>query len=304
LVLTISAVYNHKQHAFGLIRSTASHIERKTDFLSTPDLSVIRHVALDMDGTIYKGSELFPFTLPFLAQLRELGIGYTFLTNNSSKSVEDYLAKIQKMGIDANPDQMYTSALATMDYIKQDFPDLKKIYLVGTASLAAEFARSGFKIVDGDNEPDAVVVAFDTDLNYHVLCKAAWWIENGKPYIATHPDRICPTNLPTVLIDCGAICAAIESAVGRKPDAVPGKPDPRMLNGLMRRHGIQPHEMMMVGDRLYTDVAMAQRAKAVGVLVLTGEATRQDAEKMDPQPDFIFPSVRDLGNALETSRRK
>ena len=117
------------------------------------------------------------------------------------------------------------------------------------------------------------VVGFDTELTFARLCRAAYWISKGKPFIATHPDRICPTDQPTVLVDCGAICAALEQAAGRGPDVVLGKPDPCMLRGILSRHALAPEQLAMVGDRLYTDMAMARRAGALGVLVLTGETT-------------------------------
>jgi NagD protein len=267
-------------------------------------LSKIRHVCLDMDGTIYKGSDLFPYTKDFLARLDDMGIGYTFLTNNSSKSVEAYLEHLRKMGIETTRDKMYTSGLATMDFLRHDYPGVKRVYILGTPSLKQEFVASGFEVMQAaDDEPDAVVVGFDTTLTFEHLCECAWWIAQGKPFIATHPDLVCPTNLPTVLVDCGAVCRCLEAATGRKVEAVPGKPDPRMLEGIMRRHGLEPQETAMVGDRLYTDVAMANNAGAVGVLVLTGEATRADAEaSADVTADFVLESIQVLGDRLAAAR--
>lgn len=270
----------------------------------TKDLSLIKHVALDMDGTIYKGSELFPFTPAFLAQLDRIGVGYSFLTNNSSKSVDDYLIHLKKMGIDAGTERMYTSALATMDFLNRDYPGQKSIYLLGTESLRKEMIKHGYNVVQGDDEPELVVVGFDTELVYAELCKASYWIAQGKPFIATHPDFVCPTNLPTVLVDCGAVCACITAATGIQPVAVPGKPDPKMLTGIMDRYGIRPEEMAMVGDRIYTDIAMAVRADAVGVLVLTGECTAADAEVSQIKPDFVLDSVEVLGNMIAEAKGK
>ena len=246
---------------------------------------------------------MFPYTKAFLARLDDMGIGYTFLTNNSSKSVEAYLEHLKKMGIETTRDRMYTSSLATIDFMKSSHPDIESVYILGTPSLKEEFAANGYKVMEDDDEPDAIVAGFDTTLTFAHLCQASWWVEQGKPYFATHPDLICPTNLPTVLVDCGAVCAAIESATGRKPDAIPGKPDPAMLQGIMARHGLQPSEMAMVGDRLYTDVAMAHNADAVGVLVLTGEATAADAKAADREPDFVLESIEVLGNKLAEARK-
>lgn len=266
----------------------------------------IRHVALDMDGTIYKGGTLFDWTPGFLARLDALGIGHTFLTNNSSRSRKDYLHHLRKMGIVATADQLYTSTLATIDHVRKVYPAGRRLFLIGTPSLADEFAEAGFEMVtdlQSEAEPDLVIVGFDTALEYPRLCKAAWWIKRGKPFIATHPDRVCPTDLPTVLVDCGAVCACLESATGVPPAAVLGKPDPRMLTGILQQHGLALHELAMVGDRLYTDMVMAQRAGVTGVLVLTGEATAEDAAQWPTLPTVVVPSLKELGDLLACARR-
>ena len=268
----------------------------------TETLSQIRHVCLDMDGTIYKGSELFPYTPAFLALMDELGIGYTFLTNNSSKSVDAYVHHLEKMGIPTTRERMYTSSLATIDFMKLEYPQINRVYILGTPSLKEEFAAHGYTVVEGEIEPDGVVVGFDTGLDYVRLCRTAWWIDQGKPWIATHPDNTCPTNLPTVLVDCGAVCACLEKATGRTPDAVPGKPDARMLQGILRREGLEPHQMAMVGDRLMTDIKLAENTGAVGVLVLTGEATAADADAAPRRPDFVLESIEVLGQKLREAQ--
>ncbi len=253
-----------------------------------------------MDGTIYKGGTLFDFTHPFLAQLDDLGISYTFLTNNPSKSHDDYLAHLRKFGIEAEADQLYTTAQATIEHLQQQYPGAKRLFVLGTPSMCREFGKAGFQFTEDSpsDEPDAVVVAFDLTLTYSRLCRASWWIKQGKPFIATNPDRVCPTDQPTVLVDCGAICACLEQAAGRPPDKVLGKPDPTMLNGILQRHGLRPEEMAMVGDRTYTDMEMARRAGAKGVLVLTGETTRDEAENYTPAPDYILPSLKEFGDLL------
>ena len=263
-------------------------------------LREIRHVALDMDGTIYSGGTLFETTLPFLTLLGELGIGHTFLTNNSSKSTKDYLARLRKIGITAAPDQLYTSTQATIEYLHEQRPAVKRLFVLGTLSMSREMESAGFVLAadDASDEPDGVVVGFDTELTYARLCRAAYWISQGKPFVATHPDRICPTDQPTVLVDCGAMCAALEQATGRKPDVVLGKPDPCMLRGILHRHALKPAQLAMVGDRLYTDMAMAHRTGALGVLVLTGETTAAAAASHSPGPDLVVSGLAELGEQL------
>jgi HAD hydrolase, family IIA len=257
-----------------------------------------------MDGTIYMGSHLFPFTQDFLKMLRDNGIGYSFLTNNPTRSISDYLAKLEKMGIEATTDNMYTTAVATIDHLKANMPDVKRIFVIGTPSMKAEFERAGFELTSEDpgDMPQALIVAFDTTLEYGRLCHASWLASQGLPYIATNPDRVCPTNLDTVLVDCGSLCACIEHATGRKPDLVIGKPNPGMLDGILYRHGLKPDEIAMCGDRIYTDVAMARNAGALGVLVLSGETTLDTAINSDPQPPITAKNIMEFGLLLLKSK--
>lgn len=284
-----------------------------TDFSDRPEFSEallervrhIKHIGLDMDGTLYEGKTLFPYSVPSLNRLKEMGIGYSFLTNNPSKSVNDYLKHLEKMGIPAVREEFYTSAQATIDYLKTHMPACKKVFIMGTPSLVQEFEDHGFISVPDDPQarPDVLVVAFDMSLTYAKLCRAAYWAAQGIPYIATNPDRVCPTDQPTVLVDCGSMLACIEHATGRKPDYVIGKPEPGMLNAIMEKYQLQPHEVAMIGDRIYTDYMSAYNAKAVGVLVLSGE-TKMDLVKTSTiQPEITAASLAEFMLMLEASRR-
>ena len=208
-------------------------------------LAGIRHVALDMDGTIYMGNSLFPFTIPFLRRLREMGITYSFLTNNPSKSLDDYLLKLHKMGIEATEEEMYTTTVATIDYLKAHYPSARRLFLLGTPSMISQFEKAGYISTadSADDVPDVVIAAFDMSLVYSRLCRAAWWIAQGLPYIATNPDRVCPTNERTVLVDCGSICRCLEHATGRRPDITLGKPDPNMLIGIEQQNSCGPSRL-------------------------------------------------------------
>lgn len=266
-------------------------------------LRQIRHVALDMDGTIYRGGTLFESTRPFLAVLRELGIGYTFLTNNSSKSAKDYLEHLRGLGIAATAGQLYTSTQATIEYLREEEPELRRLFVLGTASLQQEMKEAGFTLTaeSAADVPEAVLVGFDTELTFTRLCRAAYWIQQGKLFIATHPDRVCPTDEPTVLVDCGSLCGALERATGRAPSVVLGKPEPRMLRGILHRHALAPEQLAMVGDRLYTDMAMARSTGVLGVLVLTGETTAAEAAQQAPTPDLVVTGLAELGERLRAA---
>lgn len=260
----------------------------------------IRHIALDMDGTIYRDGQLFESTLPFLSQLEEQGIGYSFLTNNTSLSRDDYVTKLNRLGIPASLESIQTPAQATMAVLRERFPDVRSLAVLGTPSLSEEFERGGWSI--SWETPQAVVVGFDTTLTYERLCRAAYWIQKGLPFLATHPDLVCPTSQETVLVDCGSICACLTAATGRSP-IVLGKPEPTMLEVLCLRYQLQPDELAMVGDRIYTDLAMAKRANVFSVLVLSGEATAEEAAQLADPPDLVVPEIGELGRWLTQSRR-
>lgn len=267
-------------------------------------LKQVQHVAVDLDGTLYRGSTLFPETGPFLDLLARLGVGCSFVTNNSSRSTSCYVAHLRDLGIRAEAADIYTSTHATVEYLQRQMPNVHRLFVLGTSAMQEEITECDFTLCgdDPEDEPDAVVVGFDMGLTYQRLCRAAYWINAEKPFIATHPDRICPTNLPTVLVDCGAICAALECATGRKPRAIPGKPDRLMLDGLIERHAVSARELAMIGDRLYTDMAMAHASGALGVLVLTGETTAAQAAE-SPLPDLVVNDLYELGQLLSQAKQ-
>jgi NagD protein len=279
-------------------------------------LRKIKHLALDMDGTIYMENDVFPFTSGFLESMSKAGIGYSFLTNNPTRSVADYIGKLAKMGIAAQESNMYTTSLNAIDYIKEHYPSAKRLFMLGTPSMASQFEKAGFEACtdDPEDKPDVLVVAFDLTLVYSRLCRAAWWASQGIPYIATNPDKVCPTDQKTILVDCGSIQKCIEWATGRAADAVLGKPDPAMLGGIEKRHGLKPDEIAMVGDRIYTDIAMAHNANAFSALVLSGETTLETAleiaanAKTDPHPEFFPPDIivrdiKELGELILDSHK-
>jgi NagD protein len=283
-----------------MIDSNAFAIRTAARLMS--DLSKIRHVVLDMDGTMYLGGTLFPETLSFLATISRLGIGYSFVTNNCSRSRSEYTKHLREMGVDVEPDSIWTSAHATIFHLRKKRPNAKRLFVLGTPGLHDEFRDAGFGVVDA--EPDAVVVGFDNQLTYDRLALTAFWISQGLPYIATHPDRVCPTDRPIVLPDCGAICALLESATGRRPEAIPGKPNPAMLDAVLNAHKLAPNEVAMIGDRLYTDVRMARDAGAVAVLTLTGETKRTDidATSESQRPHLVIEHLGELSRLIEDAR--
>lgn len=272
---------------------------------SLKNLGKIRHVALDMDGTIYSGRTLFPYTPAALEKFEMCNIGYTYLTNNSSLSIEAYLEKLHRLGLKAGRDQIYSSSLATIEYLQDHHPKAKRIFVLGTESLRGEFEQARYTVIrEKDSlEPELVVVGFDTTLTYERLCKAAWWIQQGKPFIATHPDRVCPTDDPTVLVDCGSVCAALIVATGMQPHVVLGKPDPCMLKGILKRYSLRAEELAMVGDRLYTDMAMAVSTGVIGILVLSGETKPKDISLDKRDKLVVVNHILEFAELLAESKK-
>lgn len=250
-------------------------------------LAGARCFIFDMDGTVYLGGKLINGAKDFLDQLTADGFSHYYLTNNSSRSRKDYVQKLRKLGLDVSAAQVFSSGEATAIYLQKQKPDAR-IYLVGTPSLAEEFKRFGFKIAEEDL--DYAVLGFDTTLTYEKLHKLCDLVVADTPYIATHPDINCPTETG-FMPDVGATMALVETSTGRVPDVIVGKPNPPIVEALLEKTGFNLYELVMVGDRLYTDIAMGQTGITT-VLVLSGEATREDIPRAPHQPDYV---VQDLG---------
>lgn len=266
----------------------------------------IKCFALDMDGTIYLGTEWIDGALDFLNKVEISGRDYIFLTNNSSKNPDAYVDKLAKMGLVVTKDKVISSGDATIAYVLKNYPQ-KKVYLLGNSLLRKQFIESGITLVDDDHELsanyacgrekenvcDLVVVGFDTELDYKKMCIVCDYVRAGVPYISTHPDYNCPTETGFIP-DAGSIHAFIEASTGRKPDAIIGKPNAGIIDYLLERTGMKREELAMVGDRLYTDVAAGVNNGLTGVLVLSGEATLEDIEESEVIPHLVFDSIKNI----------
>jgi HAD superfamily hydrolase (TIGR01450 family) len=262
--------------------------------MNLESLARLKALLLDLDGTLYLGDRLFPWTPDFLAVLRRRGLKRIFMTNNSSRNAVTYAEKLRRLGVEATPDEIITSGQSAMLYLR-DHPELKRLFVLGTDALADEVRQGGREVVQ-DNA-DAVLVGYATNLTFAALSAAAIELQHGARFLATHPDRVCP-DPRGFLPDCGAMCACLTTATGRTPEEVFGKPSPWMLRLALERAGVAPHEMALVGDRLYTDIRMAVESGMPAILVLSGETSRCDLAASPVQPDFIFDDVGALGRAL------
>lgn len=254
------------------------------------NINKIKAFVLDMDGTIYLGDELFPFTKKFLNDVEDQNKKYYFFTNNSSKDQQTYIDKLGKMGIKIKPEQMMISNHVAIKYLKEHYPG-KSLYIVGTPLLINEFKKAGF-ILNEEN-PDIVVLGFDTTLNYEKLKKACNYIRNGCIYFGMNPDWNCPMEGGSFIPDCGSMAKLIEASTGKFPQFF-GKPSKYTLDYIIQETGCKPEQIAIVGDRLYTDIAVADGSNVTSILVLSGESNREDVEKSKIKPDYVVENLSEI----------
>lgn len=254
-------------------------------------LKEVKYVLLDMDGTVYLGEKLIGEMDKTLDVLRCNGKKLIYLTNNSSKSVESYRVKLRAMGLLREGDEVKTSGIAAIDFLKRRRKG-KTVRLLGTESLKEEFIKSGITVVE-DGVADICVLAYDTESTYVKLCKFTDNLWENAEYIATHPDINCPSeNKP--LPDVGSFIELIKSSTGRSPDIVIGKPYAYFGEGLMREYSAKPNEFIMVGDRLYTDIAFGVNCGFHTLFVLSGEGTESMIKDSEKKPEFVLNSLNDI----------
>ena len=261
--------------------------------LKNPSIANKRLFLLDMDGTIYLDETLFDGTVDFLAQVRKMGGKYLFLTNNSSRSVDAYVEKMARLGITSVRDDFLTSVDALIVYLDAHGYRDKLLYAFGTASFRSQLSQAGFRITDVcSEEVDALVCGFDTELTFQKLEDACILLNRGVDFIAANPDWVCPTWYGYVP-DCGSVCQMLTRATGRQPVFI-GKPQPAMALLAMEKYGFSKEETLLVGDRVYTDIACGRRAGIDAALVLSGESTLKDVEENPEKPTHIYRNIRAL----------
>lgn len=262
------------------------------------EIKNIKLFLFDMDGTLYIGDRLFPFTKELLAQIRKNGGKYLFMTNNSSKSVDAYIEKLGRLGIDARRDDFLTSSQATAYYLKENHRGTP-LYVCGTDSLKEELQKEGFRVTEDLSEVGCVVMGFDTELTFRKLEDVSRLLctRPELPYIATNPDLVCPTEFGSVP-DCGSICIGIRNATGREPVVI-GKPSPLMPQLAMERWGCKPGETAVIGDRIYTDIKSGLNAGIFTILVLSGETDEAILDASPDKPHLVMESCQSLLDALK-----
>ncbi|MCL1904814.1 MAG: HAD-IIA family hydrolase [Methanomassiliicoccaceae archaeon] len=253
------------------------------------DIADVSGFMIDMDGTVYKGGSVIPGAQDFIKRVKERNIPFVFLTNNSSSNREHYFNKLRKMGFDVSIDDILTSTTATIRYIKK-YHGNETVYPVGTEKFVKEIEEAG---VTTDNEhPDIVLLSFDTSMTYEKMNNAYRFLMNGSAFIATHPDDLCPTE-DGYDIDIGPFIRFFESMTGTKATVI-GKPNPLMTEMAADKMNILPEKMVMIGDRIYTDMKLAENSKIRSILVLSGEAKRSDLKDLGVKATMVVDSVDEL----------
>lgn len=261
------------------------------------DLKDKRLFLFDMDGTIYNENTLFDGTLDLLDEIVNRKGKYVFITNNSSKSVEDYIKKVTSFGIKADEDNFFTSSQATVLYLKQNYPG-KKVYCQGTKSLIKELVKGGIVVTEEVEEDVGVIlVGFDTELTSQKLRNTCELLIKDIPFIATNPDTTCPVSFGYIP-DCGSICQMLENATKRKPLYI-GKPGRMMIDIAREKYKASKEETILIGDRVYTDIKAGINAEISTIAVLTGESTKEEIETGKDKPTYTFNSVRDIEQILK-----
>ena len=252
-------------------------------------LEGVKAVFLDLDGTIYLGGELIPGALEFLSRCEKLGVQRYFLSNNSSRSVEQYVTKLHKMNIPCTADDVLLSTHDLLSWLKQE--GVTKTWAIATEGMCQMMEDVGISTKDDD--PEYVVLGYDTEINYEKISTGSIHMHRGVPLVASHPDMVCPSpdgGLP----DVGAYLAMLKVTTGKDPVHITGKPNPGMIMHKIEELGLDPVECAMVGDRLYTDMEMAIQAGCVSVLVLSGEATMSDLQESGKEVSVVVDSVDSL----------
>ncbi len=251
---------------------------------------------LDMDGTIYLDNDLFDGTLEFLEHVKSIGGRYMFLTNNSSKSVDKYIEKLASLGIHSEKEDFFTSAQATVIYLNENLSG-KKIYAFGTTSFKEELKSADVTVTDTlSDDIDALVMGFDTELTFQKLEDACILLNRGVEYIATNPDWVCPTYYGYVP-DCGSVSEMLYNATKRRPKFI-GKPEPTMAELAIAKSGYSKDEAILLGDRIYTDIACGVNAGISTVLMLSGETKREDMKDYDISPEYVYNDIKQFYNDI------
>lgn len=243
-----------------------------------------RNYLLDLDGTIYRGSQIIPEAIPFIQQLRQRELPFLYVTNNSSASAEEVANRLTKMGLPTNAAEVYTSSMATAAYLSEREKNGARVMVIGESGLTAALQEAGFTLCD--EAPQYVVVGIDRQFTYDKLARASAAIRAGAVFIATNRDAALPGE-NGLTPGNGSLCAAVAVASGVEPVVI-GKPEKWIISYAMQRLGAIPEETLIVGDNLHTDIEAGYNSNIDSLLVLSGYSTEADAKQHPFQPTYIL----------------
>ena len=255
----------------------------------------------DLDGTVYLGDELLPEAKETLGELKARS-NVVYLTNKPLETPADYAAKLTHLGVEMRPEEVISSTDALLLYLREHAPGAR-LFVVGEPPLIQLLSRAGYEVLEGADGVDVVVVSFDRTFDYRKLKAAFDAVRGGARIVATNPDAYCPApdgGLP----DCAAMLAAIEASTGARAEAIVGKPSPHMAAALLERLGVPARDTLLVGDRLATDVRMANEAGMASALILTGTTGLEEALGSSDRPDYVIEHLGELLPASATHRPK
>ena len=253
-------------------------------------LSNLRNLIIDMDGVLYRGSEAIPGTRGFLDFLREQGIGFVLATNNSTRTPQQFVDKLSRMGVTAHADEVLTSALATVGYLSNIAPPGTRVFAIGQDGLQTALREAGFELVE--QEAEYVVAGMDFGLCLERLAEAALQIRAGAKFIGTNPDRTFPSERG-IVPGAGSLLAYLETATSVTPVII-GKPETSMMEQALVRMGARKETTAVLGDRLETDILAGQRTGLFTILVLSGITDKAMLANSEIQPDLTFDDVGHL----------
>ena len=263
---------------------------------------MIRHVVMDMDGVLYRGDQPVPGAIETVQALYKQGVQVAFLTNNASRHRDEFVVKVQSLGLPCSIDQIWGVAYTTACYLRQYTP-AARIFVVGASGLVREIQEAGLQVVATHVDATHVVAGLDPGINYEKLKQAHYAICNGATFIATNLDATYPDSATSTAPGGGAIVAALRTSTAVEPIVI-GKPQTTGLSLIAASWGVAPERIAAIGDRLDTDTASARAFGCLAILVLTGITRREEAEQAVEtcRPDIILPDLTALPSVLFNQR--
>ncbi len=257
---------------------------------------MIRGFILDMDGVIFKGEELIPGADSAIEKLRERG-RLVFLSNNSTRSREEYAEKIEELGLNIKEEEILPATYATARFIREEYPEAT-VYAIGSLGLLKELIYASVRLTSKPEKADLLVTGSDLDISYGKFASATQVLLAGKPWISTNADKLYPSNRG-LIPGTGLIVGALSYITGREPVII-GKPSKHIVNQALKLLNLPREECIIVGDIIESDIRAGKNAGIKTALVLSGVTTKEDVEKSELKPDYVYSDLSEFASAIES----